>query len=241
MKKISKFLYYNDEYLDSKIPDSTNIKGNQDADIPFMILENLLSPTECDAIVSKLIKKGPYWDAAVVSEKKDEGKLNKKARNTMAFTLDVEDVEKYKKIIEVIKPQIEDFFKIILGSTTGLQTLGYGKDHFYKLHTDNCTPIFENGEFIRWSHTIPHRKITTILFLTESVQELKENDIGTFIGGQVKFHYLKDQHGNTISVFPKKGTLIAFPSGPHFSHSVENVEDGFRVSIVEWYDGVWNF
>jgi SM-20-related protein len=55
-------------------------------------------------------------------------------------------------------------------------------------------------------------------------------------GGHVVFEYLKNEIGQPYTVVPRKGLFVAFPSTPLFSHSVSEVTDGYRISIVEWYD-----
>lgn len=242
MKKFSKNLYYNDTYLDPKIPDIVKIKGNMKEDLPFLVLDNLISNEECDQIVKRLLDTGSYGNVKISPTKdQSESNINKSIRNTVAFKMNDKDKTIYSKLMTDVKSKIENFFDIELGISEGLQTLGYGEGSFYKLHADNCRPDFEDGKFVKWSLTKDYRKITTILFLTESVDEIKENEIGTFKGGHLTFDYLKDINNNIVTVKPKKGRLIAFPSNPYYSHTVHNVEAGFRISLVEWYNGDWKF
>ena len=50
-----------------------------------------------------------------------------------------------------------------------------------------------------------------------------------FSGGEIIFHKLD------VSIKPKAGQLIAFPSGAEFAHSVSKIESGQRTAIVLFY------
>jgi SM-20-related protein len=83
------------------------------------------------------------------------------------------------------------------------------------------------------------RKITTVLFINSS-KDIREID-RDFIGGELLFNFLFDDDGKVFSLKPKAGLLIAFPSCPHFSHEVLEVIDGYRITLVKWFNTITNF
>lgn len=52
------------------------------------------------------------------------------------------------------------------------------------------------------------------------------------------FNYLFDAQGNNIKFIPEAGDMIVFPSNPIFSHEVLRVEDGYRLTLVQWHNAI---
>ena len=73
---------------------------------------------------------------------------------------------------------------------------------------------------VHWSN-FP-RTLSVILFLNDDYK-----------GGQVTFKCPKTFE-NLLSVPPKSGRVIMFPSNFMFPHVVENIDEGLRYSIVSW-------
>jgi hypothetical protein len=81
-------------------------------------------------------------------------------------------------------------------------------------HADN-----ERKEGTSWvpNHT-PQRHYTALLYLNE-----------TFKGGQLVFPDLD------ITIVPKLGLLVGFPSGHEFVHAVRKVRSGKRYNVAIWF------
>ena len=101
--------------------------------------------------------------------------------------------------------QLSDFF---IKGITDLQILKYEKGGFYNWHIDHA------GEVIP-------RSISCIMFLN--------ND---YRGGDLMF---RDPQGkNEMSVIPKPGRLVIWPSCFMYPHTVKPVEEGIRYTVVSW-------
>ena len=89
-----------------------------------------------------------------------------------------------------------------------MQILKYEKGGFYNWHIDHA------GEVIP-------RSISCIMFLN--------ND---YTGGDLMF---RDPQGkNEMSVIPKPGRLVIWPSCFMYPHTVKPVEEGIRYTVVSW-------
>lgn len=93
------------------------------------------------------------------------------------------------------------------------QFLGYPVGGHYIEHNDSEN--FEGGKWVR----IAPRDISILCYLNEE-----------YTGGELEFTTL----GLTIK--PKKGMMIAFPSYKEFAHKVHPVKSGFRYSLVTWLE-----
>lgn len=233
-KKISKKLKYNSEYLDSKIPDECKYLWNPDWDYPFLVINNVLPDNICDWIMDKLTKASKD-SFAEISSWSNSDKVNKNVRNTHWLRLDEFDREHYDNWMKKAKEEINKFFWLELKNSEWLSVLGYEAWGHYKLHSDNCCPLFDKEwTFIGWEHTRKTRKITTIVFLWDST--INSNSNTEFLWWNVSFDYLIDENNKPFLFSPKKWMLLAFPSNPYFSHTVHKVLDWYRVSLVEWFD-----
>lgn len=94
-----------------------------------------------------------------------------------------------------------------------VQFLGYPVGGHYIEHNDSEN--FEDGKWKRMAH----RDITILYYLNDN-----------YTGGELEFTQL----GLTIK--PKKGMMIAFPSYHEFAHKVHPVKYGFRYTLVSWLE-----
>lgn len=194
-----------------------------------------LTPSVCDGIVKRLTSVGAKGKVAVSAPEATEGfSILQKFRDTDYHHLNEEETRIYAEAFIRVRPQIESFFNVRLKKSDGLQALGYSPGCKYMLHADNCDPVFgDGGKWTGWKVTLPHRVISMILFLTDSVTDITgENEC---VGGHVTFNYLMDENTQPFRVVPNKGLLVAFPSTPLFSHEVHAVTEGYRISLVEWF------
>ena len=93
------------------------------------------------------------------------------------------------------------------------QFLGYPVGGHYIEHNDS-----ENFEDGRWKRISP-RDISILYYLNDD-----------YTGGELEFTQL----GLTIK--PKRGMMIAFPSYHEFAHKVHPVKYGFRYTLVSWLE-----
>lgn len=113
------------------------------------------------------------------------------------------------KFIQLIKDYEKNYKeRTNVESIQEIIALKYTEGDYYKVHSDNC-------------FNFP-RTLSVILFLNDDYK-----------GGQVTFKCPKTFE-NLLSVPPKSGRVIMFPSNFMFPHVVENIDEGLRYSIVSW-------
>jgi Rps23 Pro-64 3,4-dihydroxylase Tpa1-like proline 4-hydroxylase len=157
--------------------------------------------------------------------------LNKKSNESSPATVGVGDdskVNDYRKtkwltlpddIFYNLKSSIheihESVFKPLYNSTLvnieGPQFLRYDIEDHYDIHNDS--EHFEYGKLVRSID----RDISILLYLNDDYE-----------GGQLEFTQLH------LTIKPKAGMLIAFPSYFDFEHKVHPVTKGTRYTIVSW-------
>ncbi|MDX1296395.1 MAG: 2OG-Fe(II) oxygenase, partial [Sulfurimonadaceae bacterium] len=146
-------------------------------------------------------------------------------------------LEEYRSSFLHHQRQIEEYFSIALTTATEVQALEYTQGAFYIKHADDSNEVVnEQGETIGFVQVAPLRKITTVLFATSHVGS--GGDATQFSGGELVFNYLYDRDGNQIRLQPKAGEMVIFPSNPLFSHEVLPVKEGYRLTLVQWHNGL---
>lgn len=230
MHQISNYVYARDELLSWDIP--TKRLPNPYHDFPYMVLEGVLSPSECRAITAAALA-----DKDAVQAELRGKSLDTAIRKTDIHTLSAEHRALYDRRFEAVRSEIEAFFAISLSKATDVQVLGYESGSFYVKHSDDASELRDNGGNIVGYRTVaPERKLTTVLFTTSYTPNPTDSD--HFSGGELLFNYLCDEAGNTITLRPEAGDMVVFLSNPYFAHEVLPVTDGFRLSLVQWHDGL---
>ncbi|MDD5717109.1 MAG: 2OG-Fe(II) oxygenase [Sulfuricurvum sp.] len=230
MHQLSNYVYARDELLGWDIP--TKRFPNPYHDFPYMVIEGVLSPSECRAIT----------DAALEDHEAVKAKLRGKAldtaiRKTDIHTLSPEHLALYQHRFDAIRGEIEAFFALSLSRATDVQVLGYESGSFYLKHSDDSSELRNReGETVGFTPVAPERKVTTVLFTTSYTPHPTDRD--HFSGGELLFNYLCDHLGNTITLRPEAGDMVVFLSNPYFSHEVLPVKEGFRLSLVQWHDAL---
>lgn len=228
MHQISNYVYAHDELIEWDIP--TKRLPNPYHDFPYMVLEGVLSPSECRAITAAALA-----DKEAVQAELRGRSLDTAIRKTDIHTLSAEHREIYNRRFEAVKADIEKFFALSLAKGTNVQVLGYESGSFYVKHSDDSSELRNNqGDVIGYKAVAPERKLTTVLFTTSYTPHPTDTD--HFSGGELLFNYLCDEHGNTITLRPEAGDMVVFFSNPYFSHEVLPVKEGFRLSLVQWHD-----
>jgi len=228
MHQISNYVFARDELLEWDIP--TKRLPNPYHDFPYLILEGVLSPSECRAITAAALA-----DSEAVHAQLRGKSLDTAVRRTDIHTLSAEHRRLYDERFAEVRNEIESFFAVSLGKSTDVQVLGYEEGSFYVRHSDDSSERRDKeGQTIGFVPVAPERKITTVLFTTSYTPHPTDTD--HFSGGELLFNYLCDASGNTITLRPEAGDMVVFLSNPYFSHEVLPVRGGFRLSLVQWHD-----
>ena len=235
--QISNHIYCDDLFKDITIENL--LLPNPYKEYPYLIIENFFTPELLKEIVDYSKQKDDIAQAKIKATVVDgiiQPKLNEKQRKTNILKLNKLFLNIYNKQFQHFQPLIEEFFNTPLTFSTKVQMLQYKKGFFYKKHADDSSELIdENNNTVGFVNVAPQRKVTTVLFAT-TCQE--KNDGYSFSGGELVFNYLYDKNNNQIKLKPKAGDMVIFPSNPYFSHEVLPVEDGYRLTLVQWHDGI---
>jgi Rps23 Pro-64 3,4-dihydroxylase Tpa1-like proline 4-hydroxylase len=98
----------------------------------------------------------------------------------------------------------------IKGGEDNMSILKYEKAGFLSEHID---------------HGTSSRTLSVVLYLNDE-----------YSGGEINFPHV----GNGITIKPEAGSAIFFPSNFVFTHSVNEISDGIRYSLPNWYHNMTN-
>lgn len=221
MHQISNYVYAHDDLLEWDIP--TKRLPNPYHDFPYMLINNVLSPSECQAITF-FVQDASHKNTASLRG----SDVDVHVRKTDIYTLPPEYTSLYQTRFDALRTDIETFFALSLTRSTPLQVLGYSKGAFYVKHADDSSELRDRkGATVGYVSVAPERKLSTVLFANDA-----------FEGGELLFNYLYDDQGHPIKVKPKAGDMLVFLSNPYFAHEVLPVAKGFRLSLVAWHDAL---
>ena len=152
--------------------------------------------------------------ATIINDEKPEGETNTEVRNTLWYSIPEEMTKNLEQavassFVNYVAPKYNCQFK----SYEPVQFLGYPPGGHYRGHND--AESF-NMETRQWEACMP-RDVSFLFYLNDQ-----------YGGGELEFYDL----GLTIK--PKKGMMIVFPSYKEFSHKVHPVTWGHRYSLVSW-------
>ena len=217
-----------------------NILPNPYCDFPYIIVKNFLSNELCIDIINSIKKDDDYIKAQIITNDNIiDSKLNEKYRKTNIYDLNDDLKSIYLKRFDEITPLIEDFYKLALTNSTDVQVLEYKNGYYYKKHADDSSELInKDGNTIGFKTVAPQRKISTVLFATSFKENI--NDNYSFNGGELVFNYLYDKNEELIKIRPDMGDLVIFPSNPIFSHEILKVNEGYRLTLVQWHDAIIN-
>ncbi|MEJ2499587.1 MAG: 2OG-Fe(II) oxygenase [Campylobacterales bacterium] len=237
MRQISNYIYCDDFIADLRY--ETRLMANPYYDYPYLILENFLSSEACAEIAAYTFEKSEGERARV--KKSQQGVvvpgLEEEIRKTAIHRLPDVLLEGYHLSFAHHQKRIEDYFSVALTTATEVQALEYTKGGFYVKHADDSNDVVNSeGETVGFIPVAPERKITTVLFATS--HESHGGKGMHFGGGELFFNYLHDSKGNPVSIRPKAGDMVVFPSNPLYSHEVLPVTQGYRLTLVQWHDAI---
>lgn len=225
MKQISEYMYM-DSLLDGlEIPNK--LLPNPYYSYPYLVIDDFLKQEDLQAIYSE-IETSEDFILAMLRNQNLESVVDEHVRKTHIYKLSCSTQKIYDDAFARHQQTIEKFFSKVIFYSTQVQVLGYEKGFFYKAHSDDSSFVVDKeGTLIGFKLVAHNRKITTVCFLNDN-----------FSGGELEFNFLRHEDGSPAIVKPKAGALIAFASNAIFTHEVKCVNDGFRVTLVQWHDAL---
>jgi SM-20-related protein len=220
----------------------TRLVPNPYYDLPYLVIENFLPLLTCDEIAAS-VRASSEAEAAKVKSALLESvvvpALKQEIRKTKIYRLPALFERIYRQRFLEHQGEIERFFNLALTTSTKVQTLEYTIGSFYIKHADDSNELVDDeGKTVGFVPVAPQRKLTTVLFATG--YDAAAGDMNHFSGGELLFNYLYDASGQPITLRPKAGDMVVFPSNPLFSHEVLPVKAGYRLTLVEWHNAIVN-
>ena len=181
----------------------------------IIIKENVIPHENIEEIMMLTNNTKDISHATIINDKEENGhETNLETRNTLWYNITEEMAKNLEQAVatcfrEYIIPKYNCQFK----SYEPVQFLGYPPGGHYKGHNDGESFNYETRQ---WERCMP-RDVSFLFYLNDQ-----------YGGGELEFGDL----GLTIK--PKKGMMIAFPSYKEFAHMVHPVTWGHRYSLVSW-------
>ena len=180
----------------------------------IIIKENVIPEENLEEIMLLTNNTKDISNATIIKEG-GGGETNLETRNTLWYHITDEMVNKFQEavascFVNYVAPKYNCQFK----SYEPAQFLGYPPGGHYKGHNDG---EHFNYKTRQWEKIMP-RDVSFLFYLNDQ-----------YGGGELEFGDL----GLTIK--PKKGMMIAFPSYKEFAHMVHPVTWGHRYSLVSWF------
>lgn len=188
----------------------------------IMIIPDFMSPEVCDEYI-EYISQSPEIDLSVFDPEATNQtgqvswEVDKKVRNTQ--TVDITPIK--DAVLDLMKHAVRDYlnpyYNVTIKDSEMPQILVYHPGGHYHPHID-AEALFDDGSGqLRWAKSVD-RDISLVIYLNDDYE-----------GGEIVFPK------QAVSVKPRKGMLIAFPSTHHFLHGVNPVVQGHRFAIVNWF------
>jgi predicted 2-oxoglutarate/Fe(II)-dependent dioxygenase YbiX len=181
----------------------------------LIIIRNKVIPQEDINLLMECTNSTDTEQATILNDD-PEGKKDLEVRDTLWYPQSDELRVHLEQAISgcyfrYVQPRYQCTFK----AYEPAQFLGYNPGGHYKKHNDG---EHFNEKTRQWEKCMP-RDISFLFYLNEE-----------YGGGELEFTDL----GLTIK--PKKGMMIAFPSYKDFAHKVHPVTWGHRYSLVSWIE-----
>ena len=180
----------------------------------IIIKENIIPQENIEELMLLTNNKDTSHATIINNEKEDGSDTDLEVRNTLWYHITEEAAKNLQQavagcFVNYVAPKYNCQFK----SYEPVQFLGYPVGGHYKGHNDG---EHFNMETRQWER-IMDRDVSFLFYLNDQ-----------YGGGELEFTDL----GLTIK--PKKGMMIAFPSYHEFAHKVHPVTWGHRYSLVCW-------
>tara|TARA_B100001113_G_scaffold25429_1_gene18504 strand:+ start:3520 stop:4155 length:636 start_codon:yes stop_codon:yes gene_type:complete len=183
----------------------------------IIIQQNVIPEEHIEEIMLLTNDKKNISQATIINEGEDDQDKNQtdlEVRNTLWYTITKELSKKLEEavaacFVNYVVPKYKCEFK----SYEPVQFLGYPPGGHYKAHNDGEKFNYETRQW----EPLMERDVSFLFYLNDQ-----------YGGGELEFPEL----GLTIK--PKKGMMIAFPSYKDFVHKVHPVTWGHRYTLVSW-------
>ena len=181
----------------------------------IIIQQNVIPQENLDEIMLLTNNTKDITNATIINKDKEDGhETNLETRNTLWYHITEEMAKNLEEAVagcfrEHVAPRYNCQFR----SYEPVQFLGYPVGGHYLGHNDGESYNFETRQ---WDRCMD-RDVSFLFYLNDQ-----------YGGGELEFYDL----GLTIK--PKKGMMIAFPSYKDFAHKVHPVTWGHRYSLVSW-------
>ena len=181
----------------------------------IIIKENVIPQENIEEIMLLTNNTKDISQATIINnDKEDNSEKDLEVRNTLWYHITEEMCHNLQQAVagcfkNIVGPKYNCQFK----SYEPVQFLGYPVGGHYKGHNDGEHFNVETGKWER----LMERDVSFLFYLNDQ-----------YGGGELEFYDL----GLTIK--PKKGMMIAFPSYHDFAHKVHPVTWGHRYTLVSW-------
>ena len=185
----------------------------------IIIKENVIPEENFEDIMLLTNNTKDISHATIINKDKEEedgdnSEKNLEVRNTLWYHITDEMHKQFEQAVascfgQYVIPKYNCEFK----SYEPVQFLGYPPGGHYKGHNDGESFNYETRQWER----LMDRDVSFLFYLNDQ-----------YGGGELEFYDL----GLTIK--PKKGMMIAFPSYKEFAHMVHPVTWGHRYTLVSW-------
>lgn len=168
---------------------------------PFLIVEELISPKMCEQIIDDL----QFYVPDTADDERTPIKMSRHNEQLEA------------QLFEYIKPLIPKFEAHYGFGYRGTELMNF------EFHAEGVEHevICENSSYIKkkWART-RDRDFTFVVFLTDYQDQIPFDSEYEVYGGKLEF----PQHN--FGFTPSRGTMIVYPSGPHFLNAFSNIIAG---------------
>ena len=180
----------------------------------IIIKENVIPQENIEELMLLTNNKDTSQATTINIDDKEKSDTNLEVRNTLWYNIPEEMAKNLEQAVatcftEHVAPKYNCQFK----GYEPVQFLGYPVGGHYLGHNDGETFNLKTRQWER----IMERDVSFLFYLNDQ-----------YGGGELEFYDL----GLTIK--PKKGMMIAFPSYKDFAHKVHPVTWGHRYSLVSW-------
>ena len=199
-------------------PDDTPLNAHRN----ILIVPNFLSPEICNEYIEYIRKQQEIdlsvFDAEATNKTGQVAwEVDKKTRDTQ--TVDTAPIQ--EPILDLmrhaVREQLNPFFNVKIKDSEMPQILVYHPGGHYRPHIDGEALFNDGSGVLSWKKNVD-RDISLILYLNQD-----------FEGGELVFPKL------AISIKPRQGMLLGFPSNHHYLHGVNPTISGTRYAIVNWF------
>lgn len=167
---------------------------------PFYVVQHLISPLACEGIIDRL-------DVTIPDVDTEGYPLVSYRHNKTCEKIVFEQ-------IEPLIPKFEEYYQFEYKGT---------ERPTFEWYVEGTEDKFRcgNSEYLRgkWVRT-RSRDLTGLIFLKDYQDKVPFDEDFEVMGGKVEF----PQHDFGFN--PERGTMVVFPSGPHFLHRIAPIEAG---------------